>query len=277
MAATRTALRLATPSLSTARTLGVRAARAVSTTRAVREQGDKVKLASPYEERANANPMDHYAAISGAMHEYGAWILSALPRYIQQFSVYKDELTFCVAPSALVPVLTFLRDHTLTQYKQLVDISGADYPSRSQRFEVVYHLLSVRNNARLRVKTYADELAPVPSVTGLFRSADWFEREAWDMYGIFFLGHPDLRRLLTDYGFEGHPLCKDFPLTGYSEVRWDEEKKRVVTEPVQLMQAHRNFNANSPWEQVGTGASYTPDSYKLTPPKPKEDDGEKKK
>lgn len=201
---------------------------------------------------------------------------TALPRYIQQFSVYKDEITLHVAPSGVIPVMSFLRDHTLTQYKSLMDISGADYPSRSQRFEVVYHLLSIRNNARLRVKTYADEVTPVPSVTGLFRSADWFEREAWDMFGIFFVGHPDLRRILTDYGFEGHPLRKDFPLTGYTEVRWDEEKKRVVSEPVQLMQAHRNFDSVSPWEQVGEGASYKPNEYKLVPPKPKEEDKEKK-
>lgn len=203
-------------------------------------------------------------------------LTAALPRYIQQFTVYKDELTLYVAPSALEPTMAFLRDHTLTQFKQLMDISGADYPTRSQRFEVCYHLLSVRNNARIRVKTYADELTPVPSMCGLFRSADWFEREAWDMFGIFFVGHPDLRRILTDYGFEGHPLRKDFPLTGYSEVRWDEEKKRVVHEPVQLMQAHRNFEANSTWEQVGSGVSHTPSSFKLTPPPPKEDPKEKK-
>ena len=155
--------------------------------------------------------------------------------------MYKDELTFYVAPSGVVPTMTFLRDHTLTQFKALMDISGADYPTRSQRFEVSYHLLSLRYNARIRVKTYADEVTPVPSVTGIFRSADWFEREAWDMYGIFFVGHPDLRRILTDYGFEGHPLRKDFPLSGYTELRWDEEKKRVVYEPVQFAQAHRNL------------------------------------
>ena len=199
-----------------------------------------------------------------------------LPRFIQQFSVYKDELTFYVAPAGLIPTMTFLRDHTLTQFKVLMDISGADYPTRSQRFEVNYHLLSIRNNARIRVKTYADEVTPVPTVTSLFRSADWFEREAWDMYGIFFAGHPDLRRILTDYGFEGHPLRKDFPLTGYTEVRWDEEKKRVVYEPVQLMQAHRNFEPASAWEQVGEGVSYTPNEYKLVPPKPAEENKEKK-
>lgn len=244
----------------------------------------QVMMESPYLERANLNPMDKYGPMQGSLHDYGSWIMSgtlgrltsALPRFIQQFSVYKDELTFYVAPSGLIPTMAFLRDHTLTQFKSLMDISGADYPTRSQRFEVVYHLLSVRNNARIRVKTYADEVTPVPTVTGLFRSADWFEREAWDMFGIFFAGHPDLRRILTDYGFEGHPLRKDFPLTGYSEVRWDEEKKRVVHEPVQLMQAHRNFEANSAWEQVGNGVSYQPNEYKLTPPKPAEEPKDKK-
>ncbi|PKI82529.1 hypothetical protein MVES1_003926 [Malassezia vespertilionis] len=232
---------------------------------------------SPYVERANINPIERYIPLQEPLHEFGSWILSALPKYIQQYSVYKDEVTFFVAPSAVIPVMTFLRDHSATQFKALMDISGADYPSRSLRFEVVYHLLSVRNNARIRVKTYADELTPVPSVTGLFRSADWFEREAWDMYGIFFVGHPDLRRILTDYGFEGHPMRKDFPLTGYSEVRWDEEKKRVVHEPVQLTQAHRNFETSSPWEQVGPGRDYTPNNYKLVPPKPEEDEDKNKK
>lgn len=157
-----------------------------------------------------------------------------------------------------------------------MDISGADYPTRSQRFEVVYHLLSVQYNARIRVKTYADEVHPVPSATSVFRSADWYEREIWDMYGVFFIGHPDLRRILTDYGFEGHPLRKDFPLTGYTEVRYDEEKKRVVSEPLQLTQVFRNFEANSPWEQVGEGESYKPNAFKLAPPKPKEDPKDKK-
>lgn len=117
-----------------------------------------------------------------------------------------------------------------------MDISGADYPTRSQRFEVVYHLLSVKYNSRIRVKTYADEVTPVPSATAVYRAADWFEREIWDLFGVFFLGHQDLRRIMTDYGFEGHPLRKDFPLTGYSEVRYSEEKKRIVTEPLQLTQ-----------------------------------------
>jgi NADH dehydrogenase (ubiquinone) Fe-S protein 3 len=151
--------------------------------------------------------------------EFGRFISTALPKFIQRFSVYKDELTLYIAPSAVVPVMTFLRDHSATQFKQMVDVCGADYPTRRYRFEVVYHLLSVRYNNRIRVKTYCDEITPVPSVTPLFSGANWFEREAWDMYGIVFNGHPDLRRLLTDYGFEGFPLRKDFPLTGYVETR----------------------------------------------------------
>jgi len=150
-----------------------------------------------------------------------------------------------------------------------MDITAVDYPTKSQRFEIVYNLLSISHNSRIRLKTYADEVTPVPSATGLYRGADWYEREVWDMFGVFFSGHPDLRRILTDYGFEGHPLRKDFPLTGYSEVRYDEVKKRVVYEPLQLSQAFRNFgDAASPWEQVGQGKESTPETYKIPPPPP---------
>lgn len=186
------------------------------------------------------------------LHEYGKFLISALPKYIQQFSVYKDELTVFCAPSGLTPTMLFLRDHTNCQFNSLQDITAVDYPSRQNRFEVVYNLLSMRYNARIRVKTYASETSPVPSMVPYFSVANWQEREVWDMFGVFFVGHPDLRRILTDYGFEGHPLRKDFPLTGYVEVRWDEEKKRVVQEPLELAQAFRNFEgALSPWEQVG--------------------------
>ena len=199
-----------------------------------------------------------------------------MPKHIQSFSVVKDELTLYIAPSSVIPTLTFLRDHTQCQFRSMVDISGVDYPTRSQRFEVVYHLLSVKHNARIRVKTYADEVTPVPSACAVYHAANWYEREIYDLYGVFFHGHPDLRRILTDYGFEGHPLRKDFPLTGYTEVRYDEEKKRVVTEPLQLTQAFRNFEANSPWEQVGEGKSYQPKEYTLVPPKPEEKKDDKK-
>jgi NADH dehydrogenase (ubiquinone) Fe-S protein 3 len=131
-------------------------------------------------------------------------------------------------------------------------VSGADYPGRARRFEIVYHLLSVRYNARLRVKTYASETEGIPSLTGLFASANWYEREIWDLYGVLFAGHPDLRRILTDYGFRGHPLRKDFPLTGYVEVRYDEEKKRVVVEPLQMTQAYRRFDLGTPWRTLPT-------------------------
>jgi len=142
----------------------------------------------------------------------------------------------------------------------------------------VYHLLSTRFAARIRVKTYAGEVDTVPSATSVYRSADWFEREVWDMYGVYFENHPDLRRILTDYGFEGHPLRKDFPLTGYTEVRYDEERKRVVYEPLQLTQAFRNFEASSPWEMVGEGTeAVRPDEFKPLPPPPPEKKEEVKK
>lgn len=179
--------------------------------------------------------------------KFGTFIHSCLPKYVQSFTVYKDELTLHVPPSGLIPVMTFLKSHTATQFEQVQDITAVDYPTRENRFEVVYNLLSVRYGTRIRVKTYASETTPVPSLTPLYQGANWFERETWDMFGIFFTGHPDLRRILTDYGFEGHPLRKDFPLTGYVEVRYDEEQKRVVAEPLELAQAFRMFEYQSPW------------------------------
>jgi NADH-quinone oxidoreductase subunit C len=158
------------------------------------------------------------------------------------------ELTVTVDADDIVSVMTFLRDDVRCQFISIIDVSGVDYPGRAKRFDVVYHLLSPRQNLRIRVKVLTDEETPVPSVTGVFPGADWFEREAYDLYGILFLGHPDLRRLLTDYGFEGHPLRKDFPLTGFVEVRYDDEVKRVVYEPVELKQEFRNFDFLSPWE-----------------------------
>ncbi|KAG2225342.1 hypothetical protein INT45_005586 [Circinella minor] len=210
----------------------------------------------------------NYKSGNDQLHEYGKYLISAMPKFIQQFSVYKDELTVYVAPSGLHPVMTFLRDHTSSQFKSVQDITGVDYPSREYRFEVVYNMLSMHYNARIRVKTYASEVSPVPSVEPLFSVANWQEREVYDMFGIFFVGHPDLRRILTDYGFEGHPLRKDFPLTGYVEVRYDEEKKRVVSEPLELSQAFRNFEgALSPWEQNGPGRDDTPKQLEAEPEK----------
>jgi len=164
------------------------------------------------------------------------------------FAVAYGELTIGAPAHRIVDALTWLRDHPDLQFQQLIDVCGADYPQRPLRFDVVYHLLSLTRNRRIRVKVETDEDTPVPSVVGVFPAADWFEREAFDMYGIFFSGHPDLRRLLTDYGFHGHPLRKDFPMTGYVEVRYDDELKRVVYEPVRLAQEFRDFDFLSPWE-----------------------------
>lgn len=160
------------------------------------------------------------------------------------------ELTLIAPRERIVEVLTALRDRF--EFQQLLDVCGVDFPDRAERFEVVYHLLSMTRNVRLRVKISTDEVKPVPTAIGVYPAAGWFEREAFDMYGMIFSGHPDMRRLLTDYGFEGHPLRKDFPMTGYVEVRYDEEQKRVVYEPVKLTQEFRNFDFLSPWE----GAEY---------------------
>ncbi len=160
------------------------------------------------------------------------------------------ELTLVAPRERIVEVMTALRDQF--GFQQLLDLCGVDYPDRRERFEVVYHLLSLTRNARLRVKVSTDEVQPVPSIIAVYPAANWFEREAYDMFGMLFSGHPDLRRLLTDYGFEGHPLRKDFPMTGYVEVRYDEEQRRVVYEPVKLTQEFRTFDFLSPWE----GADY---------------------
>jgi NADH-quinone oxidoreductase subunit C len=160
------------------------------------------------------------------------------------------ELTLVVPREQIVPVLKYLRDNGRCQFEVLIDICGVDYPARERRFDVVYHLLSVRQNQRIRVKLETDETTPVPSVISVFPAANWYEREAYDMYGMPFSGHPDLRRLLTDYGFEGYPLRKDFPLTGYVEVRYDDELKRVVYDRVRLTQEFRDFDFESPWEGV---------------------------
>jgi NADH-quinone oxidoreductase subunit C len=186
-----------------------------------------------------------------ALEELAALIEPVLGDVIVSRTIASSELTFVVEGHAIVRALTFLRDEPSLLFKELVDLCGVDYPARERRFDVVYHLLSVRHNLRLRLKVETDEATPVPSVRSVYPTADWFEREAWDMYGILFSGHPDLRRLLTDYGFEGHPLRKDFPMTGYVEMRYDEEQKRVVYEPVQLRQDFRSWDFLSPWEGAG--------------------------
>ncbi|KAI0936042.1 putative NADH-ubiquinone oxidoreductase 30.4 kDa subunit, mitochondrial [Taiwanofungus camphoratus] len=230
--------------------------------------------ASPFTEPTSPNPtLTKYAEALGALHTYGSYLIQCLPKYVQQFSVLKDELTLYICPSGVIPVLTFLRDHSQCQYKSVMDITAVDFPERDKRFEIVYHLLSMKfGGARIRVKTYAGEADPIPSAVPVFRGADWYERETWDMFGVFFRDHPDLRRILTDYGFEGHPLRKDFPLSGYTELRYDEEQKRVVYEPLQLTQAFRNFDALSPWEQVGEGTTpERPEALKPVPPQPSEE------
>jgi len=182
--------------------------------------------------------------------QFAEYIVAGLADAITDTTIVNDEITLIVAANDIVRVLSFLRDDPGCSFTILVDLCGVDYPERAPRFDVVYHLLSISKNRRIRVKISADSEMPIPSVISVFRVADWFEREAFDMYGILFSGHPDLRRILTDYGFTGFPLRKDFPLTGYVEVRYDDEQKRVVYEPVKLVQEFRDFDFMSPWESA---------------------------
>lgn len=183
-----------------------------------------------------------------ALKELGDYVSSAMQNDVLGTEIMHDQLIVRVKRESLVRSMTFLRDDPKCLFKVMVDLCGVDYPDRPERFEVVYNLLSLKLNQRIRVKVTTDEEGLVPSITGVYSAAGWFEREAWDLYGIYFSDHPDLRRILTDYGFEGHPMRKDFPLTGYVEVRYDEEQKRVVYEPVKLKQEFRSFDFLSPWE-----------------------------
>ncbi len=183
-----------------------------------------------------------------SLKELADHVAASLAPNVIETAIHHDQLIVTVKREAIVPALTFLRDDPRCLFKLLSDLCGVDYPDRKERFEVVYNLLSLKLNQRIRVKVTTDEESAVPSVTSVYRAAGWFEREAWDLFGIYFSDHPDLRRLLTDYGFEGHPLRKDFPLTGYVEVRYDEDQKRVVYEPVRLKQEFRSFDFLSPWE-----------------------------
>src|SRR5580700_11220946 len=178
----------------------------------------------------------------------GKTIAGALAASVTGYAVAFGELTVTAQAPDIVAVMKFLRDDGRCQFWNLIDITAVDWPGRERRFDVVYHLLSPKQNARIRVKAETDEATPVPSIIDVFAGADWFERETYDLYGIVFTGHPDMRRILTDYGFEGHPLRKDFPLTGFVEVRYDDELKRVVYEPVRLAQEFRTFDFLSPWE-----------------------------
>jgi NADH-quinone oxidoreductase subunit C len=186
------------------------------------------------------------------LNDLGEYIAAKAGDNVSSWSVVLGELSIVTSRDDLIALMKLLRDDSNCLFKAMIDVTAADYPERQERFEVVYNLLSISHNQRIRVKTSTDEDTPVPSVVPLFNSAGWFEREVWDMFGVFFTDHPDLRRMLTDYGFEGHPLRKDFPLTGYVEVRYDEEQKRVVYEPVTLTQDFRQFDFMSPWE----GANY---------------------
>jgi NADH-quinone oxidoreductase subunit C len=182
------------------------------------------------------------------LEDLSSHVEAKLSGSIERREIVRGELTLFVASDQIARVLTELRDDSECLFEVLIDICGVDYPERQKRFEVVYHLLSPRKNQRIRVKCETNEDTSVPSVVGVFPAANWFEREAYDMYGILFSGHPDLRRILTDYGFQGYPLRKDFPLTGYVEVRYDDAQKRVVYEPVKLTQEFRSFDFMSPWE-----------------------------
>jgi len=186
------------------------------------------------------------------LQELGAHIAAAIDEDIRGWEVTHGELTVEIHRDRVVRVLRFLRDDAACRFTTLIDICGVDWPSRADRFDVVYHLLSMHLNQRVRIVTQTNEDTPVDSAVEIFPAADWFEREAFDMYGILFDGHPDLRRILTDYGFHGHPLRKDFPLTGFTQVVYDEAQKRVVQEPVTLVQEYRDFDFMSPWE----GAKY---------------------
>lgn len=186
--------------------------------------------------------------MSEGLNDLAAHIEAALDADILESVIACSELTLTVKPADIVATATFLRDDPRCRFVSIIDVCGADYPARRKRFDVVYHFLSPYRNQRIRIKVQADEDTLVPSITGVFPGADWYERETYDLYGVLFSGHPDLRRILTDYGFEGHPLRKDFPLTGFVEVRYDDEAKRVIYEPVELKQEFRNFDFLSPWE-----------------------------
>ena len=188
------------------------------------------------------------AILDETLDVLGKTIAAALPASVAGYTVAYHELNVTARASDIVAVMRFLRDDVRCQFINFIDVTAVDWPGREQRFDVVYHLLSPKLNLRVRVKTPTDEDTAVPSIIDVFPGAEWFERETYDLYGVVFIGHPDMRRILTDYGFEGHPLRKDFPLTGFVEVRYDDELKRVVYEPVQLTQEFRNFDFLSPWE-----------------------------
>jgi NADH-quinone oxidoreductase subunit C len=192
--------------------------------------------------------------MSQTLQELGEYIKATVSDRVSAYHLVHGELVLTTDLNHIVPLLTFLRDDEACLFSQLTDITAVDYPARAERFDVVYQLLSMKKNCRIRIKLPVAENVGVPSVVEVYPAAGWYEREAWDMYGVFFMYNPDLRRILTDYGFEGHPLRKDFPLTGFVEMRYDDDAKRVVYEPVKLNQAYRSFDYLSPWE----GPNYAP-------------------
>jgi NADH dehydrogenase (ubiquinone) Fe-S protein 3 len=211
-----------------------------------KESGDASTTA--LETRSTVRKFD--PEVRESLSDFGQYVAECMPKYVQKVQLTAgDELEILIAPSGVIPVLSFLKNHHNAQFGSMVDIAGLDMPTRKYRFEIVYNLLSHRYNSRIRVKTYTDELTPIESCNDIFKAANWNEREVWDMFGVYFSNHPDLRRILTDYGFEGHPLRKDFPLTGYVELRYDDELKRIVQEPVELAQEFRKFDLAAPWEQ----------------------------
>ncbi|XP_050311172.1 NADH dehydrogenase [ubiquinone] iron-sulfur protein 3, mitochondrial-like [Anthonomus grandis grandis] len=194
------------------------------------------------------------------LKQFGVYVQECLPKFVQRVRVtHCKELEVLIPPEGILPVMQFLKDHHNAQMQCLMDVCAIDVPGRLYRFEVIYSLLSLRFATRMLVKTYTDELTPIDSVTGIYKSAMWSEREVWDLHGVFFANHPDLRRIVTDYGFEGHPLRKDFPVCGYYESRYDEEKKRVVLEPVEFAQEMRQFDLSSPWEEFRNFRTDLPD------------------
>ena len=182
------------------------------------------------------------------LNELAETISSSIGKSISSHVITNNELILSISSDKIIEVLTFLRDDSSCQFKVLVDICGVDFPEREIRYEVIYNLLSLTHNQRIRLKVMTNSENPIPSVVSVYSTAAWYEREVWDMFGIIFSKHPDLRRILTDYGFEGHPLRKDFPLTGHTEVRYNEDQKKVISEPVKLEQNYRNFDYESPWE-----------------------------
>lgn len=201
-------------------------------------------------------PTDQLPAVKAPMSvvrnkliKFGDYVSESLPKYVQQVQLtFTDELEVLIDPEGIIPVISFLKYNQLCQFTNLSDLTAVDVPTRPYRFEIVYNLLSIPFNQRIRVKTYTNEMTAIDSIYDVHPSANWYEREVWDMYGVFFRNHPDLRRILTDYGFEGHPFRKDFPLTGYYEVRYDDELQRIVRDPVEMAQEFRKFDLTSPWE-----------------------------